>query len=62
MKKMAQVCQIPKMKVSKSPDERNIHINSHSMAIGGKSTKQDHALDSTLCWAHAYQTFSKAFV
>jgi hypothetical protein len=49
MKKMAQIGQILKKIVSTSPDEHNIHINPHSMAIGGKSTKQDHALDSTLC-------------
>jgi hypothetical protein len=48
IKKMAQICQILKKKVSKSPDERNMRVKPHSMAIGGKSTKQDHALDSTL--------------
>jgi len=46
---MAQICQILKTKVSKSPDEYNMHVKPHSMAMGGKSTKQDHALDSTLC-------------
>ncbi len=61
-KKKAQICPILKKKVSKSPDEWNMNMKPHSMAMGGKSTKQDHALDSTLCWAHVYQTFSKAFV
>jgi hypothetical protein len=46
---MTQIRQIPKKKVPKSPDERNMRIKPHSMAMGGKSTKQDHALDSTLC-------------
>jgi len=35
-KKMAQICQTPKKKVSKPPDERNMRIKPHSMAIGGK--------------------------
>jgi len=35
-KKMAQICQIPEKKVSKLPDERNMCIKPHSMAIGGK--------------------------
>jgi hypothetical protein len=31
------------MKVSKSPEERNMRKKPHFMAIGGKLTKQDHA-------------------